>query len=77
LGSDIVGGSLILGAGTRIASYFGAGLLFLYYVSNPPFLSSILFVDKNLVELFAFLVISAYPTSDVLGLDVLIKKIRK
>ena len=76
-----IGLGLILGCFTRIASICGIVLLFLYYVCNPPFIGMIysaptegsyLFVNKNLIELFALLVLTLFPTGSIIGLDRLI-----
>ena len=73
----LIGVSLIVGLGAKYASFAGAGLLFLYYIANPPFVYNIIFVDRNLIELFAILVVAVYNTSNVVGLDIIVNKIRK
>ena len=56
----------------------GALLLCLYFLANPPLLGSArtvpaegsyLFVDKVLVEMVAMLVVLAFPTGHIVGLD--------
>ncbi len=78
-----IGLGLILGCLTNIASIAGMVLLFLYYICNPPFLGlkytmpaegSYLIVNKNLIELFALLVLVFFPTGKIIGLDRLIFK---
>ena len=58
-------------------------LLLLYYLSHPPFIGvenalplegHYLFVDKNLIESVALLVISLFPTGKFLGMDLLIQR---
>jgi uncharacterized membrane protein YphA (DoxX/SURF4 family) len=77
-GLILIGAGLLLGTFTRIASFSGIALLLLYYIANPPFIGfspglptegSYIFVDKNLVEMMALLVISIIPTGTFLGLD--------
>lgn len=77
-GLVIIGAALVIGLGARVAALFGAVLLLLYYLSNPPLLGlepaiptegSYLFVNKVLIEMVALLVLMAFPTSHVVGLD--------
>ena len=76
-----IGLGLIAGCLTRVASISGMILLFLYYVSNPPFIGykytapaegSYLIVNKNLIEFFALFVLTLFPTGRIIGLDRLI-----
>ena len=76
-GQILIGLGLILGLFSKGAAYAGALLLFFYYIAIPPFVDGYTFIDKNLFELFAFLVVAIFPTSQIIGLDLLIKKIRK
>lgn len=75
-GQILIGISLIIGLFSTVAAWFGALLLFIYYFAIPPFIESYLFIDKNLIELFAFLVVALFPTSHLLGVDRIVKKIR-
>jgi thiosulfate dehydrogenase [quinone] large subunit len=77
-GLVLIGAALIVGIGTRMAATMGALLLFLYYLANPPLLGlensiptegSYLFVNKVLIEMVALLVLLAFPTSHLVGLD--------
>jgi uncharacterized membrane protein YphA (DoxX/SURF4 family) len=74
-GLTLIGGCLLIGLFTRLAAFLGVGLLVLYYVSNPPFMNpefgegSYLFVDKNLVEAFALLVVLSFPAAARTGID--------
>jgi len=78
-GLTAVGLLLVLGLFTRLASVGAAIFLALFYLSNPPWLGvhfmagegSYLIVNKNLVELAAALVLAAFPSGHVLGLDML------
>lgn len=80
-GLTLVGLSLILGLLTRLG-YLGAILfLLLFYFSHPPLLNvqymmptegSYLWIDKNLIMLFAVLVLALFPTSRIIGLDCLL-----
>jgi len=77
-GLVIIGAALVIGFGARMAAFWGAVLLFLYYLANPPLLGletsiptegSYLFVNKVLIEMVALLVLLAFPTSHLVGLD--------
>lgn len=77
-GLILIGLSLIVGLLTRWALVGGIVLLGFYYLSHPPLLEtsyalpsegSYLFVNKNLIELTAMLVLLVFPTSRILGLD--------
>ena len=69
-GLILIGLGLFFGCFTRIASISGIILLLLYYVTNPPLIKitqgigaegNYLFIDKNLVELFALSVLAFFP----------------
>jgi thiosulfate dehydrogenase (quinone) large subunit len=81
-GLTLIGLSLILGIFTRYSGIAGIVLLLLYYLSHPAFPGitylfpsdgSYFIINKTLVELFALLVIFAFPTSHIFGLQRLIK----
>lgn len=81
-GLALIGLSLLLGIFTRYSSIAGIVLLLLYYLSHPAFPGieylfpsdgSYFVINKTLVELFALLVVFAFPTSHILGLQRLIK----
>lgn len=80
-GLALIGLSLIIGIFTRYSSLAGIVLLLLYYLSHPAFPGiqylfpsdgSYFIINKTLVELFALLVIIAFPTSHIFGLERLI-----
>ena len=80
-GLILIGLSLITGLLVRPALISGIVLLAFYYLSHPPLIGveyilpsegSYLFVNKNLIELFALSVILVFPTSRIIGLDKLI-----
>lgn len=82
-GLALIGLSLLLGILTRYSSIAGVLLLLLYYLSHPAFPGieylfpsdgSYFIINKTLVELFALLVIYAFPTSHIFGLQRLLKK---
>jgi len=84
-GLILIGLGLMFGLFTRIASFGGMALLLLYYVANPPFVGldfgpptegHYLIVNKNLVELFALFVIILFPTSHLIGIDRLFKRLQ-
>lgn len=77
-GLVIIGLSLMTGLLSRWGCIAGMALLFMYYISNPPFIGitdtsvsegNYLIVNKNLIELFALLVLLLFPTSHIFGLD--------
>ncbi len=74
-GLILIGLSLMLGIGSRIASVAGVVLLMLYYFAQPPFVFSTmpaegnyLIINKNLIEAFALLVLVFVPTDRFIGL---------
>jgi thiosulfate dehydrogenase [quinone] large subunit len=82
-GLILIGASLILGLYSRYAYLAGIALLALYYISMPPFIGytysgalegNYLLVNKNLIEIFALIVLSAFPTSRITGLDMFAAK---
>ncbi|KPK83153.1 MAG: DoxX subfamily [Gemmatimonas sp. SM23_52] len=77
----LIGLALLLGCLTRVATIAGVVLLALYYIAAPPFVGytysmpaegSYLVVNKVLIELVALLVVFAFPTERILGLDRLV-----
>ncbi|MCD7972339.1 MAG: DoxX family membrane protein [Candidatus Azobacteroides sp.] len=82
-GLTLIGLGLILGCFSRLASIGGILFLLLYYLSHPPFIGaeymmptegSYLWVDKNLIEIGALMVLVYFPTSHIIGLDRYINK---
>ena len=82
-GLVLIGLGLILGLFTRWAIIAGIVLLAFYYLSHPPLVDvkyalpsegSYLFVNKNLLELFALAVLLVFPTSQNFGLDRFLKR---
>lgn len=74
----IVGSLLILGLFAKYAKYLGILFLGLYYLSHPPLIGldyalpsegSYLWIDKNLIEMAAMVVLLYFPTSQYIGLD--------
>jgi len=81
-----VGLGLMLGVLERYAISGGIALLFLYYFSHPPMVGlkfsapsegSYLWVNKNLIEIFALWLLFMFPTSEIIGMDRFIRKLRK
>ena len=78
----IVGLTLTLGIFEKIGTIIGIGLLAMYYLAHPPFPwleqlrieGNYWFVNKNLIELAALVVIYQLPTSYYFGLSRIIKK---
>ena len=82
-GLILIGLGLITGFLTRWATIGGIVLLAFYYLSHPPLIDvhyalpsegTYLFVNKNLIELFALAVLLVFPTSHHFGLDRFMKK---
>jgi thiosulfate dehydrogenase [quinone] large subunit len=85
-GLTLIGLGLILGCFSRYASIGGIVILALYYLSHPPFIGaeymmpsegSYLWIDKNLIEIGALMVLIYFPTSHIIGLDRYISKVFK
>lgn len=72
-GLILIGLGLILGLCSKTAAYFGALLLLFYYIAIPPFMNYQLFIDKNIIELLALLIIALFNTSEIIGLDRIVK----
>lgn len=81
----LVGTFLILGLLVRPATLAGMLLLALYYLSHPAFPGieylfpadgSYFIINKTVVELAAMIVIYAFPTAHIIGLQRIISKLR-
>jgi uncharacterized membrane protein YphA (DoxX/SURF4 family) len=79
-GLTLVGLALIIGLFTRVASLSGALMLLMYYLAYPPFggfdygsvaEGNYLLVNKNLIELFALIVIGLTQSGQFFGFDML------
>jgi len=78
----VVGLTLILGIYEKLGAFIGMGLLAMYYFAHPPFPGlpeinvegNYWFVNKNLIELAALLVIFQLPTGQLFGLKRLFNK---
>jgi len=77
-GLIFIGLGLILGCFSRGASIGGIIILCFYYLSHPPFIGSgymmpaegsYLWIDKNIIEIAALMVLIYFPTSYIIGLD--------
>jgi len=84
-GLTIMGGCLLLGLLTRINSVLLAGFLLMTYLAVPPFPwlpvppnneGNYLYVNKNLIEMLALLVLATVPSGRWLGLDALLHWMR-
>lgn len=80
-GLILVGLGLIMGCLTRISIIGGMVMLAFYYLSHPPMVGykfalpsegSYLWVNKNLIEIFALAVLLVFPTQHIIGIDRLI-----
>jgi thiosulfate dehydrogenase [quinone] large subunit len=84
-GLALIGAGLLVGLLTRTATISGLVLLVLYYIVAPPFPGlqtgmpaegSYLVVNKVLIEAAAMLVLLAFPTGHLYGLDALVSRKR-
>jgi thiosulfate dehydrogenase [quinone] large subunit len=84
-GLILIGIGMILGLFSRLSIISGIILISLYYLSHPPLAEyeyllphegNYLIVDKNLIEIFAMIILLVFPTSQIVGMDRLINKIK-
>jgi uncharacterized membrane protein YphA (DoxX/SURF4 family) len=84
-GLILIGLTLLVGLFDRIAAIAGMALIAMFWIANPPLTGldfgvphegNYLIIDKNIVEFFALLVLSFFPTGKFLGFDVFLKKNR-
>jgi thiosulfate dehydrogenase [quinone] large subunit len=82
-GLILIGFCLIAGLFSRTSTIAAMVLLFLYYMSNPPFIGitmlmpmegNYLIINKTLIEIAALFVLTVYPTGQHLGLDLFVNK---
>jgi hypothetical protein len=80
-GLIFIGAGLLTGLFTRAASWSGVALLFFYYVARPPFVGimeggamegNYIWVNKNLIELVAMILLARVPVNWMYGTDFLI-----
>ncbi|MDC0176248.1 hypothetical protein OAJ60_04880 [Planctomycetaceae bacterium] len=82
-GLAAIGVLLISGLCSRLAAVAGAALLFSFYLAMPPWPGvppapgpeHSLWVNKNLIEVFALLVLASVPTGRWFGLDSLVGRL--
>lgn len=79
-----IGLGLITGCFGRIAKIGGIVLLAFYFLSHPPMVGyrfaapsegSYLWVNKNLIELFALALLYVFPSSSIVGCDRFINRL--
>jgi uncharacterized membrane protein YphA (DoxX/SURF4 family) len=82
-GLTLIGLALILGIFTRLASWGGVTLLLMYYIAYPPFggfsygspsEGSYLIVNKNMIEIFALIMLAVADSGKFYGLEGLFKR---
>lgn len=81
----LVGATLLLGVFEKLGALVGIGLLAMYYLAHPSFPwldqlnveGSYWFVNKNLIELVACILLFQYPTGDYFGLPRILGKNKK
>jgi uncharacterized membrane protein YphA (DoxX/SURF4 family) len=78
-GLILIGFCLFVGLFTRVSSVFGALLLFLYYIANPPFVYSSIpstnhfyIVNYNLIEGFVLIILATFREDYLFGMQRLI-----
>ncbi|MDD4192583.1 MAG: hypothetical protein PHI28_14715, partial [Mangrovibacterium sp.] len=73
----------LLGLFSRTASMFGVVLLLMYYLNSPPLTGleyslpsdgNYLIINKTLIEALSLLVLFLFPTSHLIGLDLLLHR---
>ncbi len=78
-----VGVGLLIGIFSRYAALGGMLLLAFYYLSHPPLMNasyslpsegSYLWINKNIIELFALWLVFLFNTSSIIGIDRLLKR---
>jgi thiosulfate dehydrogenase [quinone] large subunit len=81
-----IGAGLLVGLWTQVATGAGVLLLLLYYIVAPPFVGltyamptegSYLVVNRVLIEAAAMVVLLAFPTGHLVGLDGLVFRKRQ
>jgi thiosulfate dehydrogenase [quinone] large subunit len=81
-----IGAGLILGLFSKTAAIFGAILLFMYYLNNPPLTGleysvpsegNYLIINKTLIEAATLFVLAIFPTSHLVGFDLFLDRIKK
>lgn len=78
IGLTLIGLGLIMGCFFRLSVIGAIAFMVMFYLSHPPFIGaeylmptegSYLWVDKNLIEIGALMVLFYFPTSRTYGLD--------
>lgn len=69
-GMILIGAGLMLGFCVRLSAFSGMALLVLYYLAQPPFLvpsaeGHFLWIDRNVVEAVALLVVGVLPSYNI------------
>lgn len=79
-----VGACLMAGLFTRLACLLAVGFLTMTYLAHPPFPwyplppnteGNPVFINKNVIEALALLVIATFPTGKWMGLDALLSRV--
>lgn len=85
-GLVLIGLGLFIGLFSKVCKISGIALLLLYYIAYPPFASfagnvqvegSYWIVNKNLIEAAALVVLLLFPSSQVTGIDSILRNIKK
>ena len=79
----LIGISLMIGMFSKWASIGGMVMLAMFYMSHPSYIGvaymmpmegNYLWIDKNIIEMAALLVLAVFPSSHVIGIDRFLKK---
>ena len=82
-GLTLIGFALITGTFTKFAKAGAIVLLLFYFAAQPPLMmaeyllpaeGTYLWVNKNLIEMLAVVVLFVFPTAHIIGIDRLLKK---
>jgi thiosulfate dehydrogenase (quinone) large subunit len=82
-GLTLIGFALITGTFTKFAKTGAILLLLFYFIAQPPLMmaeylfpaeGTYLWVNKNLIEMLAVVVLFVFPTAHIVGVDRLLKR---
>jgi len=72
VGEFLIGLGLLVGALTRLAAFFGAFMMLLFYFGNWEVAHG--FVNGDLAYMMVFLAVAAFGAGRLLGLDAIVEK---
>jgi len=71
-GELLIGLALIVGAVVRLAAFFGAGMMLMFYFGNWDMAHG--FINGDFAYMLVFLAVAAFGAGRILGLDALVEK---